>query len=66
MIIARTQRQAKRVENCHHGHGTLWMAELLADYRKQDAGFKYSHDLTNGLEGAMHFLVVCNQTGTSR
>lgn len=113
MIIRRSEHTAKRIVDCHHGKGVLWCVEMLADYRKAEAGFKYihdnhldpgasigehrhdtdeeiyailsgrgvmktdgesqpvgpgdvcltrrghSHDLVNGTEGTMHFLVIC-------
>ncbi len=116
MLIERSSRTAKRIVDCHHGKGVLWCAEMLADYSKKGAGFKYihdnhlepgasigehkheddeeiyvvlygrgvmkidgvatnmgpgdicltraghSHDLTNSLEGPMHFLVIAANT----
>ena len=44
MILQRTERLAKRITDCHGGHGGLWCAELLADYAKKEVGFKYIHD----------------------
>ena len=44
MLIARSDQSAKRIADCHGGKGVLWCAELLADYRKTTAGFKYIHD----------------------
>ncbi|MDD4892145.1 MAG: cupin domain-containing protein [Phycisphaerae bacterium] len=44
MILRRNAVQSRRVENCHEGRGVLWFTELLADYRKTTAGFKYIHD----------------------
>ncbi len=44
MIIRRSEHPARRIEGCHHGTGVLWCAEILGDYRKTEAGFKYVHD----------------------
>lgn len=44
MLIERSGRQPKRIVDCHHGKGILWCTEMLADYRKKAAGFKYIHE----------------------
>lgn len=44
MILKRSELSAKKITDCHEGHGTLWCVEMLADYRKKEAGFKYIHE----------------------
>lgn len=44
MVIRKSEKKVKKITNCHGGHGLLHCTEMLADYKKIGAGFKYIHD----------------------
>ncbi len=46
MILFRSKKESKKVQDCHNGRGILWCTEMLGEYSKKDNGFKFIHDNT--------------------
>jgi len=44
MLVRRDDRESREIEGCHEGRGLLHCTEMLADYAKGGAGFKFIHD----------------------
>jgi mannose-6-phosphate isomerase-like protein (cupin superfamily) len=44
MLVRKADRTARVIEDCHGGAGVLHCTEMLAEYRRPGAGFRYVHD----------------------
>ena len=74
MILRRPNAPAKVVD-CHDGRGVLWCTELLGDYEKRGAGFKFIHDNVlepgasigeHGHDGDEEIYVILTGRGTMK